>query len=222
MRWFSLARREEAALNRLEEHLRLVGKTVELFKEALESLKSYDWLSLENRYEEMNLLETEADEVQRELAVEICEGAFFGGIREDLLNLIEKVDNIADSAKDAIKALIQLPFKKELVKRLFEFRDLLDFADSCVKAVSALKDAINGLRVDKKTALELVNKVEEWEEKADSYKMKTLNRVLRNTKNSEILEIIQFQNFINIADGIADNAEDASDTLIILIAKGYG
>jgi len=34
--------------------------------------------------------------------------------------------------------------------------------------------------------------------------------------------VIQLRDFIFVSDDIADNAEDASDVILVLIAKGYG
>src|SRR5437870_7574618 len=49
--------------------------------------------------------ETKADTIHRDLSLRVANGAFFGGVREDILALLEKIDDIADSAKDASRLL---------------------------------------------------------------------------------------------------------------------
>ncbi|MEM2873732.1 MAG: DUF47 family protein, partial [Nitrososphaerales archaeon] len=137
------------------------------------------------------------------------------------LNMLEKVDNIADSAKDSTKILMLRRPEDKIINYVFEDNDLMDFLSNCLMAVKKLKEVINGLEKGKNFAFELIGAVEEYEEKADELKARVLNRIFEKAEEFNVLSVMQFKDFINIADNIADNAEDASDIVLILIAKGY-
>ena len=109
--FFNIKGREEEVFDKIEIMLRIVVRSVEYLHKSLEYLKTMDYLSLEKNVFEIEKLEKKADEIHREIVNSICEGVFFGGIREDILNLLEKIDNIADSAKDSAKILILRKFE---------------------------------------------------------------------------------------------------------------
>lgn len=220
-RLFDLKGREEEVFDFITKHLDLTILAVEYLYKSMEYLKMKDAESFEKNYSEIDRLETRADEIQREIVSRICEGAFFGGIREDLLNLLEKVDNIADSAKDAAKILKVRRLGDHIMSHLFENDDLFEYLLNCTLAVRKVKEVISGLRKGKDAALEPIKLVEEYEEKADDIKTGILKRIFERADQFDVLSVVQIQNFINIADNIADNAEDATDIVLILIAKGY-
>ncbi|MGQ9718831.1 MAG: DUF47 domain-containing protein [Nitrososphaerales archaeon] len=220
-RFFSLRRREKEVFDFIDRQLGLTIATVEHLNASLGYLKTHDFEAFERNYSEIDLLEKKADDVHRSTVDRICEGAFFGGIREDLLNLLEKIDNIADSAKDSAKTLLLRRLDDSLVNCLFEDDSLIDFMSNCLKAVMKLRDVINGLEKGRDSAFEHIRALEEYEEKADELKTQVLKRAFERADEFNVLSLLQLQDFMNIADNIADNAEDASDIILILITKGY-
>jgi uncharacterized protein Yka (UPF0111/DUF47 family) len=67
-----------------------------------------------------------------------------------------------------------------------------------------------------------VHRVEEFEELADTMKDALLRELFRYPRIGDTLAIIQLRDFLFAADDVADNAEDASDVILVLVAKGYG
>lgn len=220
-RFFSLRRREEEVFNLIDKQLSLIILIVDHLSTSLKYLRILDFEAFKRNYSEIDYLEKKADDIHRKIVEEICKGAFFSGIREDLLNLLEKVDNIADSAKDSAKILLLRRPDDKIINYVFEYNELTDFFLNCLMAVKKLKEVIKGLEKGKNFAFEHISAVEEYEEKADELKGRILNRLFEKAEEFNVLSVIQFKDFINIADGIADNAEDASDIVLILIAKGY-
>jgi len=220
-RFFSLKRREEEVFDFIEKQLNLTIAAVDHLSISLKYLKALDFGAFKRNYSEIDYLEKKADDIHRKIVEEICEGAFFGGIREDLLNMLEKVDNIADSAKDSAKILMLRKLEDEIINYVFEDDDLIDFLSNCLTSVMKLKEVINGLGKGRHFAFEHVEDVERYEEKADELKARVLDRIFEKAEEFNVLSVMQLKDFINIADDIADNAEDASDIVLILIAKGY-
>ena len=75
---------------------------------------------------------------------------------------------------------------------------------------------------DAKTeVVRLCVQVERREEEADEIRNSILENLLRNEIKADPLDIVMLREFLEIADDVADNAEDGSDALLALIAKGY-
>jgi predicted phosphate transport protein (TIGR00153 family) len=184
------------------------------------SLQKYDYDDVNSEYVIIAAMEEKGDELHRTLIREIATGSFFGGIREDFLNLLEKIDNIADAAKDAGKIFHERRVPKETVDYLFK-EDVVSFIATCVKTTELLRESILALEKDKSDVLSLVERVELSEEEADSIRYGILDNLLKNEIGGDVLDIIMIKDFLNTADDVSDNAEDGSDILQILVAKGY-
>jgi predicted phosphate transport protein (TIGR00153 family) len=184
------------------------------------SLQKYDYDDVNAEYKVIADLEEKEDELHRSLVREIATESFFGGIREDFLNLLEKIDSIADEAKDAAKIFHQRHVPKETVDYLFR-GDVISFISTCLKATELFRESILALEKDKREVLSLVEKVEESEEAADTIRYSILDNLFKNEIGGDVLDIIMLKDFLNTADDVADNAEDGSDILQVIVAKGY-
>ncbi len=219
---FSINRRERAIVEGVGSHLATVKRTVEDFGGLVESVSSGDAASARRFFDAVMGDETKADTIHRDLSLRVANGAFFGGVREDILALLEKIDDIADSAKDASRLLsVEVGANGSTIELLRSDEMRLFIAD-LKGSVSALENLIAAFTINKKEVLARVHSVEEFEESADSRKDVLLRELFRGASNLNPVTVIQLRDFIFVADDIADNAEDASDVVLVLIAKGYG
>jgi predicted phosphate transport protein (TIGR00153 family) len=214
--WSPLARKEKEIIQGIELHLvkaqEAVDYLVKLVKDGSE-IKTV---------ENIIRTETEADEIHRQLSLKIAEGAFFGGIREDILNLMEQIDNIADSAKDAARFIHMRGQMGDEAKAFLSSNNMSLFMEELRGSVNSLGELIKSLEISKKEALLRVHRVEENEERADTLKDALLRELFDKSGRMDPLTVIQLRDFIFSADNIADSAEDASDVILVMIAKGYG
>jgi len=219
---FSINRRERAIVEGVGSHLATVKRTVEDFGGLVDSVSSGDPASAGRFFDDVMGDETKADTIHRDLSLRVANGAFFGGVREDILALLEKIDDIADSAKDASRLLnVEVGANGSAIELLRSDEMRLFIAD-LKGSVSALENLIAAFTISKKEVLARVHSVEEFEESADSRKEVLLRELFRGASNLNPVTVIQLRDFIFVADDIADNAEDASDVVLVLIAKGYG
>jgi hypothetical protein len=215
-------RREGAILEAVRRHLGVVDQTVDAFCDAVGAAAMGDRTGASNQIEEVFRGETEADAIHRELSLKIAEGAFFGGIREDFLDLLESMDNIADSAKDAVRFLSSDTALTGEGRAIFQSDNMRRFVTNLRSSVDALETLTAALGHGKKEILSKVHSVEEFEEEADSDKDALLKELFDKANSMNPVTVIQLRDFIFVADNIADNAEDASDVILVLVAKGYG
>jgi len=202
--------------------LETVTGTVDSFEKSVSSWAQGDTKSANEMVERVFEGETKADEIHRELSLRIAEGAFFGGVREDILDLLEKIDNIADSAKDAARFISSDSRLSTEAQDMLGSSDMKQFMAALKGSVAALTDLVRALNQGKREALGKVHSVEGFEEEADTHKDAFIKNLLSSYGSMNPVTVIQLRDFAFVADDVADNAEDASDVILVLIAKGYG
>lgn len=216
-----ISRKESKIVQEIEGYFRIVEKTVDGFAGLVKAMAERDWAAAKNFFQLVLDGESEADSVHRTLSMAIAEGAFFGGIREDILDLLETMDNVADSAKDAARFLESEEDLDDFALSLLESDEMKLFVSELQSAVNALGKLIAAFDLGKKEILARIPAVEEWEEAADSSKDKLMKRLFRSSSTPNPVTVIQMRDFLFVADDIADYAEDASDVILVLAAKGY-
>lgn len=216
------SRGEKQVLDLVTTNLDFSIETARGLIKLVDSLKNHDETTALNVARNIGDMESRADSMHQEAIENISRGSFFGGIREDLLEILEEIDNIADAAKDSSRVFSQRNIPFEVTDYLFR-RDVRSFVDKLIETDETLKTAVLALgQKDAKTkVVELATKVERKEEEADEIRASILDNLLKNEIKADPLDIIMLKEFLEIADDVADSAEDASDVLLVLIAKGY-
>jgi len=204
----------------LLEHTRLVLDSVENFQNMVESLRLLD-LGNARKFEDIvEKFETDADEVHRENVSQICRGSFFGYLREDILQFMELTDSVADSAKEASRALTLRKVPEQMLTK-FLTDTVMSYVKESTNTAKSLFDVIKSLNMKRDIVIEKVRIVEQLEENADSLKNKVFQELYSKSDEYDTLTVLQLKEFIQATDNIADSAEDASDVVLVMLAKGY-
>lgn len=221
--WFKLlSRGEDEVLQLVLSNLDFSTNTARHLTPLVDSLKKHDKASALQEVKTIGDMETQADAMHIKAVETVSGGSFFGGIREDILELLETIDNIADAAKDSSRIFSQRDIPFETIDYLFK-RDVASFIKTLLDTADDLKIAIQALaqRNAKAKIVELATKVERKEEEADEIRVSILDNLLRNEIKADPLDIILLKQFLEVADDVADSSEDASDVLLVLVVKGY-
>lgn len=222
---FSLGGRERSILEDIATHLAMVKECVVAYQYLVTNCAQTEDRSRPSRelLAQVFSLEAKAKEKRRAISGRIAEGAFFGGVREDILNLIQTDDKIADKAKDAARLLAMTIDARPEMRTILGSEHMTGFQKNLLASVTALESLIQALREDDKHGiLSKVRAVEDFEEAADTEKDHLLRSLLDSPDTVDPVSIIEMRDFIFASDDIADNAESASDVVIVLVAKGYG
>lgn len=203
----------------LLEHMNVIIDTLDNFRSMIDSLLALDTRRSQEYLEMIDHLETKADDVHRENVIKVCKGSFFGYMREDILAFMEHVDDIADSAKEASRVLMMRRIPDDALQRFFN-ANAIAYINGSIETVMHLLDLVNALNEKRDVILEKVKRVEQSEESVDTIKGSVLHE-LYSSNTYDILTIIQLKEFVQLVDRIADSAEDASDVIILMLAKGY-
>jgi predicted phosphate transport protein (TIGR00153 family) len=219
---FSLInRRESKIVDELKGYFKIIQKTVDSFVGMVKAIGDGNDAEAKRFFQAILDGEKEADSVHRAMSMEIAEGAFFGGIREDVLNLLEMMDNIPDSAKDAARFLESEERLDDFALSLLRSDEMKGFISNLQLAVGALGELIAAFDLGKKELLARLPAVEDREEDADTFKDELMKQLFKASSNPNPVTVIQMRDFLFVADDIADYAEDSSDVILVLVAKGY-
>ncbi|MEN2973988.1 MAG: DUF47 family protein [Candidatus Caldarchaeales archaeon] len=215
-------RREKKIMDFIEEYIEKVVDTVRYLRVVSELVKSEKMGDAARLYNFIDLLESEADNMRRKISEELCKGAFFAHLREDLLNLVEEIDDIADSAKYFVKQFVETTPSWDLLYFVFNIPEMDRYIQSCIEASEKLLHSFRVFREDVEQAKPILREIEDIEEEADELKTSLIKNILREADRFRIIDVILVKEMISMMDNICDSAEDASDILFQIIAEGYG
>jgi predicted phosphate transport protein (TIGR00153 family) len=206
----------------VSDHLDAVVRTVEQLQLLLDAAKGSQWNVVEEMADKVAELETLADGLHRDAVVAVSQGAFFSGTREDFLELMEKNDEIADAAQNAARILAENPIDQQSFLVLYAKPEatLGNLFARLLEAVRLLKESIDALESDAELAVSKSMLVERAEEEADEIKSTLIKEIFTHKSDLEVLTLLQLRDFVLKLDDVADAAEDSSDLVVSLVAKG--
>lgn len=216
-----VGRKERRVLDLMSDHFDAVVRTVEQLESVLESAKTGDWKTVEEKTNKVEELETLADGLHRDAVVAISQGAFFSGTREDFLELMEENDEIADAAQNASRILAETPIDQQSFLLLYDESEakVSELFDRLLTAVRLMQESIRALESDAEVAVSKSLLVERAEEEADEIKNRLIKHIYAHKSDLEVLTLLQLRDLVLKLDEIADAAEDSSDLVITLVAK---
>lgn len=175
----------------------------------------------ENLGRGVSSIETEADKARREFIRTLHEGAFLPTFRGDLSRLAEQVDNVADTAEAAARAillrdkLIDIITKAE--KRKSGIKDLrrglIRMAELTTQTVDRLRSAVEALMTDVEEAYRRAEEVDKLEHEIDMIQQCLLRDIYGFEKVLDPLTVVQLVEIARRIEAISDRAEDASDVV---------
>jgi len=214
------SKREKRVLDLIAEHLAMVQRCAMELKNMISSVEQMNWALVKRQAEIVSKYESMADDLHREAVIEIAQGAFFAGMREDFLDLIEKVDDIADASQDAARVIAEAPIDRKVLEYLQKgdstLRRFVDCIDTCV---TTLGESIESLRTNAEVAVNKSLEVEKAEEAADQIKSELILSLSTHRQQIDVLTYLQVKEAIFKLDEVADAAENCSDLVITVVVK---
>ncbi|ADP77550.1 Putative phosphate transport regulator [Methanothermus fervidus DSM 2088] len=212
--------RESEVEKFVEKHVELVGECYEKLKLLMENFYEGNYDEVEKLAKKISELEREADEVRRKMELKYYSGAFLPFDREDRILLTEKTDKIADTIESVAFSisLSKIRFPKILKKNFREFIDAID------KTLKAFEKSMENLDKDYGEAIKKAHETEKLEENADKVERKIIKKLFKLYKNKKIgtVKLLGLKEITTKLGHIADQAEDASDRVLIIAAKIRG
>lgn len=213
------AKGEKSLMKDIVRYAHMLENSAKLLMEAFESYlrdgSAYQF------YDEIDVLEKNADDVRREIVNRLARSAYFAFLSEDFIKLVNLMDEVVDYARGALKLLVESGIKQESIGALDADR-LKSFLNLVVKSVSSLKDAIAALENhNRESIIDKTRLVELYEEEADAVKDDLLWSLFKAKDKLEVFDLLIIKELIGLVDSVADRAEDASDAIMGIVSKGY-
>jgi len=208
----------------MQAHMRIVKECVLEVPALFEALISGDQDSLKAQQEKIYAKEEEADVLVNDLCIHLPRSLFMAVDRRDLLELLQKQDNIADTAQDIAGLMMERDMSmpeemSELLQALVQ-----RCVDACLHAsmiIERIDELIeSGFRGREATSVEkLVEELGLIEDETDQMGMDLARLLFTNEDKMKPVSVMFSYQLIQWIGDLADHAEDVGNHMRLLIAK---
>lgn len=212
--WFK-KRRETKALATVQRHLALTTGIVEDLEKAISAAIREDGRDMQRCIKRVASGEKEADVLRRKVMDDISKGELSPIDRVDLMDLVKRVDMVADWSRESTRVLGAIPMNQVPIAIKDEFMEMVKSVREC--AVS-LQGCVDKMMTKPEEALQAADAVEREEERIDDIHEKA-RMLLGKTdlKNAGVAVLIG--QLFEAIEMIADSCEDACDQVRIIMVR---
>lgn len=198
---------------KIDEYLNAISEGAIVFKQAVVHFLSSEMETFGEDLTTIRGLENKADELRREIESQLYRHSLIPENRGDVLGLLESLDNIIDTAKEAVVnfAVEKPDIPMELIKKY------IALSDTVIQAAEFTVLASREFFKDVSAVKNFLHKVYFYEKEAD----KTGEHLKRAvfSLNIDLGRKMHLSNFIRHIDNIADRSEEVADRLTIYSIK---
>jgi predicted phosphate transport protein (TIGR00153 family) len=214
IKWFA-KRKETKALATVQRHLALTTGIVEDLEKAIRAGIKGDLKEMQTCIERVANSEKEADRLRRNVMDEISTGELSPTDREDLMDLVKRVDMVADWSRESTRILGAIPM--EYVPTSIKDASI-EMVVSVKQCTISLQKCVNKMMTKPEEALQAADAVEREEEKVDDIHEKT--RILLGKENLPRAGIaVLVSQLFEAIEMIADSCEDACDQVRVITVR---
>ena len=208
---FSGRNREQDTIALLKKQVSQVYASVEELVVLMTAYIAGDDVLCGEKRKSIDVLERECDDVRRLIEETLYSGAFLPLSRSRILDFAEKVDDIADAVQDTAHITKYLTGELRLSDVDSILSDLVGKTKECVKH---LHDAVYSFD-DEEKVKQLISQVDREEHEVDQIEEKVFNMLYIQDHPFKSLHL--YSKLLDFAGGISNRAEDASDTLSLIV-----
>ena len=212
----------ESPFVKLKRHADKVKECAQMFKEAVQCYVQQDYDKFEDLTEEVAKLESQADELKRNLRNHLPRGIFMPMDKFVFLDCLREQDHVLDDVEEALYWLSFKPMGK-IPEDLVE--DFLDLIDAVIPAIEKMPDMSeraliyfrNSTEENRNKLKSIVREVYQAEKEADHLEHELKKRAFAALKDP--VEIYHIVRLVEIVGDICDHAQNTSDRMRTMIAR---
>jgi len=197
----------------MESYLREFISGLILFREGIKLFFQNDKLGFQEHFTALKEKENEADKLRRKIEDHIYRETLIPEYRGDVLRIFENADVILSETADILK---ELSIENPNIPETF-YHDFFSLTETCYKAMEHLSFAINNYLKDFPNTKQEIYKIIAYEKESDKISEKLKRDLFQSDLDLSLK--LQIKYFIQKLEKLADNAEDAGDSLIIYSIK---
>jgi predicted phosphate transport protein (TIGR00153 family) len=215
IKWFE-KRRETKALATIQRHLSLITGIIEDLEKAIMAAIKSEEKEMRICIERVASSEREADALRRKVMDEVSKGELSPVDRADLMDLVKRIDMVADWSRESTRVLGAIPMEHVPRSIKDEFVEMVKSVKECVVS---LQKCVNKMMTKPEEALKAADDVEREEEKVDDIHEKARTLIGKEDLPKAGVAVLVSQLFEAI-EMIADACEDTCDQVrVIMIRK---
>ncbi|MFX1365367.1 MAG: DUF47 domain-containing protein [Promethearchaeota archaeon] len=221
MEWFK-SRNEENAINLTLVHTQKVLECIVEFDKGLSFLIEEKNIDLALKvFFRVDELEHQADGIRRNILNMLSQAELPSKIRENLIHLVKRIDDIANTANASSRILISMNHKDFMSLGEDIHRNILDISRISVEAVKKVNLMVNELlKAEEEKIQQIGQEVNILEHQCDEKNYAISRSLVSNNIEINPFSAIVIYNCISAMEAISDNAEDVADYIIMLtVAK---
>ncbi len=176
-----------------------------------ECLETYDYSRIHEMLDSMHTLEHKADEKKHEMSAALAKAFVTPLDREDLAQISQNIDEVADCIEEVIQRLY-VDSIKEIMSEAVEFAEKI--VECCELMKEILVELVN-FRKPKKLH-EMIIELSHKEEDCDRLYLKASHEC---TKNPDVLTVLFWREIFDHLEKCADACEHVSDCVEVVVMK---
>ncbi|MDH5460354.1 MAG: DUF47 family protein, partial [Candidatus Bathyarchaeota archaeon] len=203
------------SLATIQRHLALTTGIVEDLEKAISAATKKDVKEMQRCVERVASSEKEADALRRKVMDEVSKGELSPVDRADLMDLVKRVDMVADWSRESTRVLGAIPMEHvpNSIKDGF-----LEMVRSVKQCAISLQKCVNKMMTKPEEALQAADAVEREEEKVDDIHEKARIILGKEDLPRAGVAVLVSQLFEAI-EMIADSCEDACDQVRVIMVR---
>lgn len=210
-----LFRKTREMESRIDDYLDLVIRGGLLFKEGLKYYLSGEMEAFEERLSSIDSLESEADELRREIENRLYTQTLIPESRGDVLGIIENTDAVLNVAAETLMMFsVESPqFPRELHQMI---QDLGEVSVTCIEELIA---TIRSYFRDVERVRDGTNRVLFFEKEVDTIADRIKRKIFHDDTIGDLSLKMHLRDCVEDIENISDTAEEVSDRLSIAAIK---
>ena len=209
-------KKEKQVVELALQHAEKTGECLRVMSVAVKSYVASEHAGLEEASKTVGRLETDADELLREIRELLYSGAYLPTIRGDLYRLLSAVDKIANRTEDCLDFVY---YQRPAAANQYasQIGDILDLTTTCfdelqlaLRAFFKPKGAIETLRAKVRDVGELETKIDKTQRKVTIALFKS---------ELELAQKVHLEQLLSRIARISDQVENVADELELLSLK---
>jgi len=214
IKWFE-KRRETKALETVKHHLAIATQIAEELEKAVKTAVNGNEKEFQECVKRVTSSEKEADMLRRRVMDELAKGELPPADRVDLMDLVKRVDMIADWCRESTRILGALSMEHMPVS----------IKNQCIEMVEGVKQitilaqkCVNKIMTRTEEALQAADEVERAEEKIDDLHEKA--RILLGKEDfPRAGTAVLVSQLFETLEMVADSCEDVCDQVRIIVVR---
>ena len=200
--------------SQLAQYRQTVADCLDAFNSAIKQhCQAADKGALQSAFDKVYHIESQADDIRREIETLMYSKSLFPESRGDILGLLETMDRVPNQAESAIRTMLtqHIAIPEDFAPKV------LQMAELCCQCVGAMLDSVEKLFTNLTNAAVIVGRIDELESHVDYVESELIEEIFASQMDG--FDKILLRDLVKSIAQTSDRAENVGDRIRIIAAK---